>query len=79
MRLCWCREVTRARLRCNPPVFDLEGRHLLTPDLLDVDHGVSGEYDGAVHLGDVDTSTVTARRALDASERAIWLSWRRRT
>jgi hypothetical protein len=34
----------------NQPVFDLDGRHLGTPDLLDPDSGTLIEYDGAVHL-----------------------------
>lgn len=33
----------------NPPVFDLSGRLLGFPDLLDVEAGVVGEYDGAAH------------------------------
>ena len=37
-------------LLCNRPVFDLNGRHLGTPDLLDPQAGVAIEYDGAVHL-----------------------------
>ncbi|MDO9456071.1 hypothetical protein, partial [Nocardioides sp.] len=36
--------------RCNAPVFDLTGRHVATPDLIDPVHGVYGEYDGEVHL-----------------------------
>jgi len=35
----------------NPPVFDLGGRLLGYPDLLDVEAGVVGEYDGAAHRG----------------------------
>lgn len=35
----------------NVPIFDLDGHHLLTPDLFDPVNGVIGEYDGAVHLG----------------------------
>lgn len=34
----------------NRPVFDLEGRHIGTPDLVDPVSGVLGEYEGAVHL-----------------------------
>lgn len=52
MRIHWRRELPQARLRCNAPIFDRDGRHLLTPDLLDVERGVAGEYDGQVHLGD---------------------------
>jgi hypothetical protein len=34
----------------NRPVFDLAGRHVGTPDLLDVESGTVFEQDGAVHL-----------------------------
>ena len=34
----------------NRPVFDLHGRHVGTPDLLDVEAGVYGEYDSELHL-----------------------------
>lgn len=33
----------------NPPLFDLNGRLLGYPDLLDVEAGVIGEYDGSAH------------------------------
>ena len=39
-----------ARLAYNVPVFSLDGRHLATPDVLDPDSGVIGEYQGALHL-----------------------------
>lgn len=57
---CWSRMETEMRLHwlmlgirrilCNHPVFDLNGRHIGTPDLLDPEAGLLGEYDGAVHL-----------------------------
>ena len=34
----------------NRPVFDLDGRHLGTPDLVDPVAGVVGQYDGRLHL-----------------------------
>ena len=34
----------------NRPVFDLDGHHIGTPDLIDPRTGVVGEYDGALHL-----------------------------
>lgn len=37
-------------LLTNRPVFDLSGRHVGTPDLLDADAGVAIEYDGESHL-----------------------------
>jgi hypothetical protein len=49
LRLLW-REEIPCSLATNRPVFDLHGRHLLTPDVIDVEAGVVGEYDGAVHL-----------------------------
>lgn len=62
MRLRWLGR-RRCRLLCNPPIFDLDGRHLLTPDLLDPVAGVAGEYGGAVHDG-----LVPRRRDLDREE-----------
>lgn len=50
MRLDWKEARPRDTVLCNPPLFDLDGRHLLTPDLFDPLHGVAGEYDGVVHL-----------------------------
>jgi hypothetical protein len=38
-----------AGLRCSAPIFDLDGNHLLTPDLLDAEAGVLGQYDGLIH------------------------------
>ena len=48
-RLAWER-VTGTRPLTNRPVFDLDGRHLGTPDLIDPATGVCGEYDGDHHL-----------------------------
>lgn len=47
-RLAWERHTGRRPLT-NRPVFDLDGRHLGTPDFLE-DSGVCGEYDGDHHL-----------------------------
>lgn len=49
LRLAWQR-VSGRRPLTNRPVFDLSGRHVGTPDLLDPLTGVTGEYDGDVHL-----------------------------
>ncbi len=49
-RLVWERLAGRPRPLCNVPVFDLAGRHLATPDLLDPHAGVAGEYEGSLHL-----------------------------
>ncbi len=58
MVLTWRLDAGFPRPRCNHPVFDRDGRHIGTPDLLDPEAGVAGEYDGAVHL-------VGDRRAAD--------------
>jgi hypothetical protein len=50
MRLVWIFDAGLPRPLCNVPVFDLDGRHVGTPDLLDPHAGVVGEYDGALHL-----------------------------
>lgn len=50
LRLPWVLDAELPRPLCNRPVFDLEGRHVGTPDLLDEEAGVVGEYDGPVHL-----------------------------
>ncbi len=50
MRLIWVLVAGLDRPLMNQPVFDLQGRHLGTPDLLDVESGTYGEYDGAFHL-----------------------------
>jgi hypothetical protein len=50
LRLTWMLDAGLPRPRCNVPVFDLSGRHIGTPDLLDEEAGVAGEYDGSFHL-----------------------------
>lgn len=50
MRLAWTDGTGLPMPLANHPLFDLTGRHLGTPDLLDPRAGVVGEYDGAVHL-----------------------------
>lgn len=50
MRLIWQLDAGLPRPLRNVPVFDLEGRHVATPDLLDPVVGLVGEYDGAHHL-----------------------------
>jgi hypothetical protein len=48
-RLDWT-ELVGTRPWTNRPVFDLDGHHLGTPDLIDPVSGVLGEYDGPLHL-----------------------------
>ena len=70
MRLSWT-DAGFARPLCNQPVFDLEGRHLGTPDLIDPIAGVFGEYDSALHLTmtsrahDLDRQSTFERHGLE--------------
>lgn len=50
MRGLWTRRAGLPRPLCNRPIFDLDGRHLGTADLVDPETGLLGEYNGAVHL-----------------------------
>ena len=50
MRLVWEVDAELPRPLTNRPVFDLRGRHLGTPDLIDPETGLMGEYDGPDHL-----------------------------
>jgi hypothetical protein len=50
LRLPWVLDAELPRPVTNPPVFDRDGRHIGTPDLLDEEAGVIGEYDGPLHL-----------------------------
>lgn len=51
MRLLWGPRSGRAMPLANQPVFDVDtGAHVATPDLLDPDAGVSGEYESELHL-----------------------------
>lgn len=49
----------------NRPVFDLNGRHIGTPDVIDPVTGVLGEYDGEIHLEGT-------RRALDLRREHVY-------
>jgi hypothetical protein len=48
--IVWEHDARLPRPLCNVPVFDLAGKLLGTPDLLDPVAGVIAEYDGAPHL-----------------------------
>ena len=67
MRLVWTRSAGRPRPLCNVPIFDLQGRHVGTPDLFDPVAGVIGEYDGSMHL-------LGAQRAKDIRREAVFRS-----
>jgi hypothetical protein len=64
MRRAWQHEAGIARPLCNRPLFDLTGRHLGTPDLLDPVVGVAGEYNGSLHLEGAQRSRDVGREAL---------------
>lgn len=72
MRRFWQQDRDRPLL-CNQPVFDLDGNHLFTPDLLDLDAGVAGEYNGSVHdTGprrgtDLDRDELTRRLGIEVA------------
>lgn len=63
MAMIWVLDLGLARPLCNRPIFDLTGRHVATPDLLDVEAGVMGEYDGAIHLEGKQRTKDLAREA----------------
>ncbi|PUA83002.1 hypothetical protein [Nocardioides currus] len=66
MRCAWHLDAGRPMPLANRPVFDRNGRHVGTPDLLDVEAGVYGQYDGAaVHL-------VGAQRSTDIRQEAAY-------
>jgi hypothetical protein len=66
MRLEWCAAGFPTPLT-NRPVFDLNGDHIGTPDLIDPIAGVVGEYDGAMHLAG-------SRRYKDLRREAVFRS-----
>lgn len=64
MRMSWTIDTGFREPLCNVSVFDLGGRHLLTPDLIDPVAGVAGEYDGNHHLGRQQRDRDVRREAL---------------
>jgi hypothetical protein len=64
LRLIWQLDARRPRPLVNPPVFDLEGTLLGYPDLLDVEAGVVGEYDGEDHRSALRHSSDVTREGL---------------
>lgn len=70
-RLLWDESDYGHRPLCNAPLFDEDGNHLVTPDLLDEIAGVVVEYDGEDHwnrrrwLRDVDRLAPYRRLGLE--------------
>jgi hypothetical protein len=58
LRLVWMLDAGLPRPRVNPTLVSLNGEFLGRPDLLDLESGLVGEYDGADHL-------VADRRRID--------------
>lgn len=63
-RLLWMRTGELGPVLCNPPIFDLNGQHLITPDLFDPVAGVVGEYQGEHHFDRAQRRRDIAREAL---------------
>ena len=63
MRRRWQHLAGLPRPQTNRPVFDLAGRHLGTPDLIDPVAGVIGEYNGVLHLEGAQRSRDVEREA----------------
>jgi hypothetical protein len=63
LRLVWMIDALRPRPRVNPPLFDLHGRLLGYPDLIDPVAGVVGEYDGEDHRDVTQHSSDVDREA----------------
>jgi len=61
MRLIWLLDAGLPRPEANQEVFDLRGQLIGVADLLDVEAGVVGEYDGADHRGAVRHTRDVAR------------------
>jgi len=51
LHLRWQLDAGLPEALVNPPVFDLDGKLLGYPDLLDTEAGVVGEYNGSAHRG----------------------------
>lgn len=62
--IVWEVDAELPRLRCNEPMFDRRGRHLATPDLLDVEAGLAIEYEGPDHLSRQRRSSDVRREEL---------------
>jgi hypothetical protein len=64
LRLVWRDEMDGPQVLMNRPVFDLSGRFVGTPDVIDPVAGVYGMYDGGLHLtGEVRHADVAKEAA----------------
>jgi hypothetical protein len=63
MRRTWEHGAKLPRPLCNRPVFDLNRRHLGTPDLIDPIAGVVGEYNSSLHLEGTQRTIDVGREA----------------
>lgn len=73
MRMVWCLEAGLPAPLVNRHLFDLRGRRLGVPDLLDVESGLVGEFDGADHraaprhTADVGREDILRRHGLEVT------------
>ena len=61
LRLVWRLDAGFPSPLSNRPIFDRAGNHVATPDLLDLESGTYGEYDGGLHLEGKQRSRDIAR------------------
>lgn len=61
MGLVWTLDGGYPHPHFNAPVFDLNGRHIATPDVLDPVAGVYAQYDSALHLATSQRSSDVVR------------------
>jgi len=77
-RLVWTLDAGLPRPLVNQPVFDLRGRLLGYPDLLDVQAGLVGEYDGEDHrrslrhTADVGREALLRQHGLEVTRATSW-------
>lgn len=75
LRLLWAAAVEGALLKANVALFDREGRHIGTPDVIDVAAGVAADYDGVVHLGREQRRSDRTRDEVFASHGVEMVRW----
>ncbi|RLV47686.1 hypothetical protein D9V37_16150 [Nocardioides mangrovicus] len=65
LRMRWCLHLGLPPPLANRPLFDLQGRHIGTPDLFDPSRALAVEYDSHLHL-------TTSRRAVDRDRETLF-------